>query len=152
MYCVDLNHSFAVPSNWPVNVNRTGMIYGFPVNNAGQIGYLVDNYAPGKLDADHSAAMQAAIWSVEYGSNFFNFSASGSVTSLFNTFAGYVTGNNSGNTGVIWLDPTGLNNLGQHPQGFVTPTPEPASLLLWSGLVVGFGLVRNLKRARRPVE
>jgi hypothetical protein len=163
MYCVDITDSFRVPSNWPVNVNSTGSIDGATVNNAGQVAYLIDNYGFKKLDADHSAALQAAIWRELYGANFNLTSASSGVTSAYNTYLGYVTGSNSGNMAIAsWLTPTAPTNLGDYPQGMVTApppaspgpvVPAPPSFLMaaialacFAGYSWGKGLVRASRR------
>jgi hypothetical protein len=161
MYCVDITDSFHVPSNWHVNVNGTGSIDGGMVNNAGQVAYLIDNYGFKKLDADHSAGLQAAIWREIYGTNFTLTSASAGVTSAYTTYLGYVTGSNSGNVATAsWLNPTTQTNLGETPQGMVTVpppgppgpvVPAPPSIVMAAialACFAGYSRVRGLGRAR----
>jgi hypothetical protein len=156
-YCVDLNHSFRVPSNWSVNVNNTATIYGATVNNAGQIAYLIDTYGYQRLDADHSAGLQAAIWKVEYGTNFTLTSASAGVTNAYNTYLGSVTGANSGHVATaLWLNPAGPTNLGDTPQGLVTvlASPAPSSIVMtgWSlAFLTGFFCWRRWSRPMAAV-
>jgi hypothetical protein len=134
MYCVDLNHDFYVPSHWPINVNTTGMVYGSPVNNADKISFLVETYGETRLDANHSAALQAAIWEAEYGKNFkLNEQlTSSSIVAEYHTYLNSIPGSGL-SVSSLWLDPQGQTNLGQWPQGEVTAAPEPASLLLIGG-------------------
>jgi hypothetical protein len=150
-YCVDLNHTFRVPTSWPVNVNTTGSVYGATVNNAGQIAYLIDHYGCQRLDADHSAGLQAAIWKEEYGNNFTLTFASSGVTSACNTYLGCVTGANSGHVATAcWLDPTGKTTYGDDPQGLVAAAPEPASVVMLGGASVCFVGFYFLRRWFRP--
>jgi hypothetical protein len=74
-FCVDLNRDILPPpfgsdTNLPYDVQplATGLVSvpgAFPAD-AGRIGYLYDNFGLGSLDAAHSAALQLAIWALEY--------------------------------------------------------------------------------------
>jgi hypothetical protein len=148
MYCVDLNHFFSVPSNWTVNLNNTASVYGATVANNGPIAFLVNTFAEGRLDADHSAALQAAIWQSEYGANFQLTFASPEVQSAFDFF---MTAS-SGQTGfATWLDPTSQTNYCEDPQGFVTAMPEPASVVMVAGAGVCFAGLYWFRRKPRTV-
>jgi hypothetical protein len=165
MFCVDLDHSFTVPSHWEANaVNATTPLTGYSgntygqipsgtgklVNNAGEIAYLVNHYSASVVGNDASAAaLQAAIWQLEYGSNF---SYSGALTGQINT---YLSAANGQNEDATFFDPKSNTNMSAPyniPQAFVTggvsfgPVPEPSTLVLWGSVLIGLAGARRIRR------
>ena len=151
VYCVDLDHVVYIPGVYtPTGVTTDGTIYGSPVNNAGQVAYLVDHYAANALTDDQQGGLQAAIWHTIYGPN----------TALVaggNTTAGQIAAYNTylSNVGtdpvynVRWLSPSNAN--GGRFQGLVTVTdvPEPGAVALFGGIAVSGSVFLKRRRARK---
>jgi hypothetical protein len=128
-----------------------GSIYGSTVNNSGQIAYLINHFGSLRLDADHSAGLQLAIWELECGNKFNLIKASKNVSDDANNYLGYVTGTNSGHVDTArWLDPTGQTTWCENPQGLVAAAPEPASVVMLGGAAVCFGGYFWVRRWFRP--
>ncbi len=148
VYCVDLDHNVTVPNPYtPTGVTTDGTIYGAPVNNAGQVAYLIDHYAATALTDDQQGGLQGAIWHTIYGPN----------TALVaggNTTAGELAAYNAYllNVGtdpvsnVRWLSPSNAN--GERFQGLVTNVPEPGAFALMGGIAVSGSLFLK-RRARK---
>jgi|GEM_PF-6111016 len=154
-YCVDLTHSFYVPSNWDVTTNITGQFTGYirpdgskavyqslSSTAAAEIGYLANQYADGKLDANHSAALQLAIWKLEYGSALsIQDYGSANGSTLFQAYVNAATSAyNSGQMLApgLYFDPkSDTRPYGQMAQAFVTAFPEPSSYVLAGIIAVG---------------
>jgi Thioester domain len=75
VYCVDINDNITVPGDYNNTiVTNNGNVNGAMVNNAGQVAWLLDNYAvgaEGNANATDQIALQAAIWHVIYGANYY---------------------------------------------------------------------------------
>jgi hypothetical protein len=79
-----------------------------------------------------SAAIQLAIWEVEYGSTFTYSGLSSAVTNLANTYKSDVTGGSP-----IWAPDYNVSLLSESDNqnlGFVTPTPLPST---WTMMLIG---------------
>jgi hypothetical protein len=68
-YSVDDSSPAIVPGQYNAAVTTNGTTFGASVPNAGAIAWLLTNIAPTVQNADQQAALQAAIWRVEYGTN-----------------------------------------------------------------------------------
>jgi hypothetical protein len=68
VYCVGLFTDVFVPDDYPDTiVTRNGVVDGALVNNAGEIVWLLDNFAAAAAaNTIDQQALQTAIWSVEY--------------------------------------------------------------------------------------
>ncbi len=110
----------------------------------GQIGSLMAHgQAIINTTYDASAAIQLAIWETEYGNSFTYSGVSSDVSSLANTYLGYVE------TG-IWDTPdynvSLLSESGDQNLGFVTPLP--AALPLFAGGLGFVGYLTGRKKRR----
>jgi hypothetical protein len=86
MYCVDIIHDIFVPGQYLALVDNTGYIVNdvppssgamttvvdgqTVLANAGNIAWLMTNYAASATTIDQQLALQAAIWHEVYGTNF----------------------------------------------------------------------------------
>jgi hypothetical protein len=73
VYCVDLFDDINVSGDYDQTTFDTyGYVNGNPVNNAGEISWLLDHDAvAAETSANAQVALQAAIWHVMYGSNYY---------------------------------------------------------------------------------
>jgi hypothetical protein len=97
-----------------------------------------------------SAAIQVAIWTIEYGSNNFKYTTDSHVASLAQTYVFDVL------NGGVWA-PTAneysvtlLSERGNQNLGYVDPTPLPAALPLFAGGLSALGLLGYWRRNRAP--
>ncbi len=151
VFCVDLGHTIGSPDDYnATTVTNTGYVHGSLVNNAAAIAYVLSNFATAGVD---SAAVQGAIWVLEYGNNAATVTAIGGSTSdsrvaLANL---YVTdARNYAGPSLIsqfaWLSPMKPGDTTLY-QGLVTiVVPEPASFAI-AGLA-GLGMLSYVRRRR----
>jgi PEP-CTERM motif len=151
LYCTDLMFNVVTNTDYPHTlVTNTGFQNGAFVNNADQVAYLVLTYANAALtNKNLESNLQAAIWSVVYGSEIKSISydsgfgsASGTATLVSDAQAHAVTGDIAK---IAWLSPHVVPGDGPF-QGLVTDgsVPEPSSVVM-AGL--GFlGLLLYLRR------
>lgn len=149
VYCVDLDNTVRIPNAYnPTGVSFDGTIYGMPVNNAGQVAYLLDHYAATALTSDQQGGLQAAIWHTIYGPNT-DLVAGGSTTAgeiaAYNAYLLNVGTDPVSN--VRWLSPSNAN--GDRLQGLVTNVPEPGMMALIGGTAVSGSLFLKRRRARQ---
>jgi hypothetical protein len=140
LYCVDLFKDVYVPASYTATVVTTnGYIYGSPLNNAGQVAWLLSNYGTGGQGVQASA-LQAAIWHVIYG-NTVTLDTTYSTQQEINLYNSYLQtlGSNTGNVGnFLWITPGTQegDSIVQYQGQVGVEVPEPATLLL-----LGCGLV-----------
>ena len=122
--------------------------------NAGQIAYLMDKYASTASTADQETALQAAIWSEVYGSQFAFDAADNTAQNWYNTYLTNV--GNSPASGLLWISPT--DGSGDHLQALIAspassfdpPVPEPGPITMFAS--AGFVGIAMLARRRRPAN
>jgi len=155
LYCADIFTTVNVPGTYPnTAVNNAGDIYGKPLNNAGQVAWLLSNYGTAGQGAQ-AYALQAAIWHVifEGTGTTIAIDPGNSTAQEVNLYNSYLAalGSNTGNVSQFdWITPGTLDSNGQlvQYQGLVgapsVPLPVPI-FLLGSGLIGLVGVRRRFK-------
>ena len=145
LYCVDMLRDIYIPDTYATSVTFDGKVHGQPVAHADQVAWLLEQYAPAAAgSATKTAALQAAIWEVIYGSQFALNSGPAGVISQYQT---YLTDVGSASvTNYAWLSP--VSPVYGPMQGLVTRVPEPSATLLLAGALGGLGVFAWRRRHR----
>jgi GH24 family phage-related lysozyme (muramidase) len=145
-YCVSTD----LTTNTPVSfshaaLTRNGAVYQTPVPNAGRIAWLVQNIGPTATTPDEQAALQAAIWHVEYGDlfqldgfdNSYSKGDNATIGPIYQSDLFASNGQSDPPYDVDWATP-GANPDTTPSQGFVclptTPPPPPQIAMLAAAL------------------
>lgn len=146
-YCVDLGHYISLNGTYRnASVTSTGVINGMsnPINNAGQVAWLLDHYGTGG-NGFQAYALQAAIWHViydtntsghEYGIRDTPGTSDDAAVALYNNMLLALGSNTSDLSRYLWITPDRINKNVQGQVASVNPVPEPGTMmLLGSGLI-----------------
>jgi hypothetical protein len=164
VYCVGFFTDVFVPDDYPdTTVTTNGVVNGAMVHNAGEIAWLLDNFAVASLGTTiDEQALQAAIWSVEYddssapaiitgdpGQSYYSqyqadLTALGSKTADLDTIDWFSPGNGSGTMYQGLVGP-GSGGTGTGLQG---EAPEPTSILLFGTVLMFFAGIMKRKTLR----
>ncbi len=153
LYCVDLFSGITPGYDYSyTEVNTLGKIYGSPLNNAGQVAWLLGAYAATADTYDEQYALQSAILRVVTGSSFTLDTGAGKTTanqnSLYTQYLGAL-GSNTGNVSdFLWISPK-YSLTGGYYLGMVSGNPVPipgAVWLLGSGLLGLVAIRRRMKK------
>lgn len=163
-YCIDVQHDLLGSGQWNVtdavdtagvsNIDNAGGGPGGTLlswSTLGELGAL-EEYGETNLgsNANVSAAVQLAMWDVEYGSAITTTSASSAVQALASTLVfDATTGRLGSDTDVAWLHYCNSDNVCNQGQlellgpgnSITNPpfiTPEPSSLAILGGVLLGF--------------
>ena len=157
VYCVGFFTEVHVPADYPTTlVTHDGVVNGALVNNAGEVAWLLDNYAAGSVgNVLAEQALQAAIWTVEYDGTGIN-SGLHKITgdSSQTYYSQYLSdlaalGSNTAALNTIdWFTPR--NGSGGPYQGLVGPIPEPTSILLLGTALLFFA--KLMKRRKLDIS
>jgi hypothetical protein len=128
LYCVQIEVDINVPGTYSVAITNNGEIFGTPINNAGEVAYLLNTYAPTATTVDQQGALQAAIWKTIYGSNYDI--TSNNPADMLTDYNTYMTNVGTDPVSTVeWISPS--NGDGSHAQGLITSAvPEPSAIFL----------------------
>ncbi len=149
VYCVGLFTNVGVPADYANTIVTTnGNVNGATVHDAANIAYLLVNYANAYIgNTGEQAALQGAIWTLEYGIVVTGL-PDNTYLSLYNTLVTAGTNHTAPVSDILWLSPHQTPGDGPY-QGLVTAVavPEPSSLAI-AGLS-GLGLLLYARRRSR---
>lgn len=158
VYCVGLFTDVFVPDDYPDTIVRhDGVVDGAAVNNAGEIAWLLDNFAAAAAaNPIAQQALQAAIWTVEYdnGADGHPIVTGDSSQSYYSQYQTDLTSIGTAPLSDInWFTPG--DSTGTVYQGLVGPliageVPEPTGILLF-GTVLLFG-ARSMRRKKSGAD
>jgi hypothetical protein len=154
VWCLDIFHTLAGSGTYNISPLTTAGSGGsnppLTTTQISQIGSLMIN--GGALipsNANASAATQLAIWIIEYGAQNFIFSnVNSTVTTLANTFIGYLSNIwKCDNCSVSMLSGNGNSQvLGYGSPPGIGDVPLPGAVWLFAGGLVGLGMIARRRR------
>jgi hypothetical protein len=141
-WCLDYYNDLDYRGSYQVGqLNGSGSGHGNPTLTPTQIGeigaLMLNGDALINTNFNVSAAIQAAIWSIEYGRSFSLDGFSKAVKNLAEEYIGYVeNGTWAPDNNVYLLSASSNQNL-----GYVDPTPLPSTWVLMAIGLAGFGFL-----------
>ncbi|MBX3096649.1 MAG: PEP-CTERM sorting domain-containing protein [Fimbriimonadaceae bacterium] len=141
--CVDLDHWNSNNQTYNVNVRPAT-----DLNNGARAAWLVKNALPSVTSKSMGAGLQLAVWDIIYdnGDGLNNgrvkSNVSGSIKTAANNFLAQSSSKSS--TEAYWFEATSHGSKNNKNQNFMSPVPEPASMI-----ALGFGAMALLRRRRK---
>jgi hypothetical protein len=133
VYCVDLFDDINVSGDYNLTTfDTSGVVSGSQVNNAGKISWLLDHGAvAAETSTDAQVALQAAIWHVIYGPNYYLDPLS-TASGMYNSDLSALGTNTDPISNYDWFTPASSAGGGQlqGQVGALSPVPEPISVFL----------------------
>lgn len=146
-FCIGLYTEVYVPQTYYAFVTNNGTVKvnggaDVKINNAGEIAWLLTNYAGASMTTDRQIALQAAIWHIEYSTTSNDVGLDPShyknttTMTYYNTYIsdisnGVYNHNSYSLTGFDWITPYSCSNgTYTYYQPQITAAPEPSTLLL----------------------
>ncbi len=164
VYCIDIPDNVGVPADYKNTVvtsngsawygasnpwtKTAGVITaGNSLTVAGQIAWILDNYASTATSVALQEAVQAAIWKVIYdqnGKTYFQVQDTG-VNNASNSIITAMGSKTASVSSILWMSPNGSGN-----QALVTAVPEPSTFAIASVCGAGF-VFYGLRRRRKAM-
>lgn len=169
VYCLDMDTNITGASYYGTTFNQSGVIYGSPLSNANQVGFLLSTFAPTTTaGTDKARALQGYIWSLtdtSLANSGQTWAVNPGYTGVYNWFQTMqtaMTNDYDPSTNYIddfyWItagrdtNNDGINDVYQ-PQALVAlslspPVPIPGTVLLMGSGLAGLVGIARFRRKR----
>jgi hypothetical protein len=141
-----------VSNNGLIGANAIAALAGnntvTPLNNAGQVAWLLDHYAvAAESDKNKQMALQAAIWETINGYNTSHLDLTNNNSVVIADYKAIMENFNMGDVGnvsnYLWITPMDSNGNFYQAQVTAAPVPEPSAVMLFGAGVAGIVFLRR---------